>query len=72
MAVSEGMDFVSELRVRKEAKGHKKVRQNKENREDGEDERGNGYSFGEGQIQCHFEIFSIAAVRLNYKWCSLC
>jgi hypothetical protein len=44
------MDSVSEARVRKEAKGHKKVRQNKQDREDGEDERGNGYSFGEGQI----------------------
>jgi hypothetical protein len=44
------MDSASESRVRKEAKGHKKIRRNKEDRKYGEDERGNGYSFDEGQI----------------------
>jgi hypothetical protein len=44
------MDSASEGRVRKEAKGHKKIRRNKEDRKYGEDERGNGYSFDEGQI----------------------
>jgi len=44
------MDSASESRVRKEAKGHMKIRRNKEDRKYGEDERGNGYSFDEGQI----------------------
>jgi hypothetical protein len=44
------MDSASESRVRKEAKGHKKIRRNKEDRKYGEDERGNSYSFDEGQI----------------------
>jgi hypothetical protein len=42
------MDSAREVRVRKEARGYQKVRQNEEDREDGEDARGNGYSFGEG------------------------
>ena len=44
------IDSASEARVRKEAKGRYKIRQNKEEPEDFDNERGKGHSFREGQI----------------------